>query len=160
MSTVTFPWWGWLFPVTYAFHILEEVHAGEGFYAWIRYAINRQIGYWQFYAANLILLLAMVGASALIPAGSPTVWLIAILGSLVTVNGLGHLLGTMIIRVYSPGLVTGLVFWVPLGIYAMTWARTKASLGLWLFGLSVGVVLMACVGLLGLILSRPSIHNR
>jgi hypothetical protein len=102
----------------------------------------------------------MVAAISLVRTGPPAVWLLAALGSIVTANGIGHLVGTLMIRVYSPGLVTGMTLWVPLGIFALWWARTKGPIGLWYSGVFVGLVLMVCVGLLALTLSRPGAPNK
>jgi len=155
MSAATMPSWAWLFPVTYVLHVLEEAHAGESFGRWIGHVIGRQLGLREFYLVNGLLWLAMVAAIRLFRTGPPAVWLLAALGSIVTVNGIGHLVGTLMIRVYSPGLVTGMTLWVPLGLVALWWARTKGSLGLWYSGVFVGILLMVCVGLLALTLSRP-----
>lgn len=42
-------------------------------------------------------------------------WTLSTLGAVVLLNGSLHLAGSIITRSYSPGLVTGLLVWVPLG---------------------------------------------
>jgi hypothetical protein len=54
-------------------------------------------------------------------------------GYLVLVNGLVHLAGALRLRAYNPGLVTGVVFFLPLGLAILLTA--PAGLGLHLFGL-------------------------
>jgi Protein of unknown function with HXXEE motif len=159
MNIATIPSWAWLFPVTYALHIFEEAHAGEGFGRWIRHVVGRQLGLGQFYLANGILWLAMVAAVSFFRTGPPAIWLLAALGAIVTVNGIGHLIGTLVIRLYSPGLVTGLILWLPLGLFALRWARSNGSIRLWYSGVISGIVLTGCVGLLGLALSKPVTLN-
>jgi len=160
MNPATIPLWAWLFPVTYALHILEEAHAGEGLGRWIGHVIGRQLGSRDFYLANGLLWLAMVAAISLFRTGRPVIWLLAALGSIVTVNGIGHLVGTIMVRIYSPGLVTGVVLWVPLGLFALWRTRTVGPMGVWYSGVFSGVVLMVCVGLLALTLSKPGVPGK
>jgi hypothetical protein len=160
MSAATIPSWAWLFPVTYALHILEEAHAGVGFGRWIGHVVGRQLGLRQFYLANGLLWAAMVAAIGFLRTGSPAIWLLTALGAIVTLNGLGHLIGTLVIRLYSPGLVTGMILWVPLGLYTLSWAGANGSSRLWYSGVFSGIVLMIGVGLLAWTLSKPVTPNR
>ena len=106
MNAVSLPVWVWLFPATFALHILEEGLAGETFGRWIGHVVGRQLGQRPFFAANGVLLLAMMLFIRITQGLADQAWLAAMLGALVTANGLGHLTGTIIVRIYSPGLYT------------------------------------------------------
>jgi len=123
--------WLWLFPLTYAVHIAEEGLAGEGFPSWIRRlppvaALDIRISARKFYGLNALYLTAMI--AAVLAAGSPGfAWVTPCLGAVVAANGLGHLAGSLITRSYSPGLVSGLTLWTPLGLAALTIAHGALS---------------------------------
>jgi hypothetical protein len=145
--------WLWLFPLTYAVHIAEEMLAGERFYIWIRHISGRTIGGQTFLILNLVFWVGMVGA-ILVARSGRALWLIPALGALVAVNGLGHLIGTFVAGSYSPGVVSGVVLWIPLGVYALWRSRREMSGRVLLGGIVAGVVVMAMVMVLALLTSR------
>ena len=66
-----------------------------------------------------------------------------IAGYLLLVNAVVHVVAAAVLRVYNPGLVTGVVFFVPLGIAIL--ATAPAGLGLHLLGLALIVGLHAAI---------------
>jgi hypothetical protein len=146
--------WLLLFPATYVLHIVEEFWAGEGFYRWIRRIVRIVLSPAQFLSVNAALLVAMTFAVLRVRSFSTEGWLVVALAVIVSVNGLGHLAGTLVTRSYSPGLVTGLGLWTPLGIYTLI--RTVPALPatqLWI-GVVAGLVIQAIVSLIALILGK------
>lgn len=134
----------WLFPVSYLAHILEEWLAGERFYFWVRRITGRTMSSRAFFVLNGMFLAAMVGAVLLVRAGR-ALWLIPALGLVVGVNGLGHLLGAVVTRTYSPGLVTGALAWIPLGWVAVMSSTLWLSPATWWLGAFAGVVITILV---------------
>jgi uncharacterized iron-regulated membrane protein len=61
------------------------------------------------------------------------------------INGVLHLLGTLASRSYSPGLVSGLLVWIPLGVFTLQRARHSVKPKIFWRGLAVGVVIHAFV---------------
>jgi hypothetical protein len=153
VDAASLPWWAWLLPATYGLHIIEEAWAGEGFGRWIRHVIRRTVRPRWFFAVNAVLWLAMVAAVASLRDGHRAVLLAAALGVIVTVNGVGHLVGTVVTRVYSPGLVSGLLLWAPLGLATLRWSWIAGPASVWYAGLLSGILLQACLGALALALS-------
>lgn len=145
-------WWLWLFPLTYAVHIAEEGLAGERFYRWIRRvplarALGVQISGPVFFTLNAILLVVM--AAAVLAAPSPgSAWVTPALGALVAANGLGHLAGSLATRSYSPGLVSGMILWVPLGVFALGQSHRRLPPGVFWAGAGGGLAALAAVGAL------------
>lgn len=141
--------WLWLFPLSYALHIAEEGFAGERFYNWLRRvpvvkALDLGFGARGFFAANAVFMLAMIAA---VWASSHTgfAFLVPALGTIVAVNGLGHLGGCLITRHYSPGTVSGLLVWLPLGLYALIESHRVLAPGPFLTGVVAGIVAHAAV---------------
>jgi hypothetical protein len=139
------------FPFTYLIHILEEYWGGEGFYRWIRRVAGIQLTPAQFLSINLVLWTAM---SMLVLAVRFPNWLYVALGFVVVVNGLGHAAGTILTRTYSPGLVSGIFLWVPLGVYHLFIGAVALSRHSFWVGITVGFAIQAGVSALALLLGR------
>lgn len=111
--------WAWLFPLTYVAHILEEYWAGEGFYRWIARFTNWEMPPAQFLFLNALAWLLMVAGILLLRKTSSMRWLIISYAVTVLLNGSLHLAGSLYTGTYSPGLITGLLLWWPLGIMTL-----------------------------------------
>jgi Protein of unknown function with HXXEE motif len=85
--------------------------------------------------------LGMVAAVFLARYVPEAAWIVVSLAVSVALNGLLHLAGTILTRSYSPGVVTGLLFWVPLGLFALRSMRAR---------LASPVFRLACLGGFGL----------
>lgn len=70
---------------------------------------------------------------------------------LLIVNGLFHILHTIICRAYNPGLGTAIAIFVPLGIYALITIQRSGGGGLWMHAtglataISIHVLIIVCV---------------
>lgn len=134
----------WLFPLSYLAHILEEWLAGERFYFWVRRITGRTMSPRAFFVINGIFLAAMTSGVVLVRTRQ-AVWLVPTLGLIVGLNGLGHLLGAVATRTYSPGLVTGGLVWIPLGWVAVMSSTLWLSPSSWWLGAFLGVLITALV---------------
>jgi hypothetical protein len=67
-------------------------------------------------------MVAAVGVSRSAPGAG---WIVVTLAVSVALNGVLHLAGTVLTRSYSPGVVTGLLLWVPLGLFALRRMRPR-----------------------------------
>lgn len=107
--------WVWLFPATYAMHIVEEYFGGEGFPAWASRHTGLSFTEPRFLAINTAALIAMLICASLVFLIPAFRLLVSTLGTVVVVNGLLHLATSVLTRSYSPGLVSGMLLWLPLG---------------------------------------------
>jgi hypothetical protein len=142
--------WSWLFPATYILHILEEGLAGERFYNWSHRIIGRRIPARAFLVLNASFLGLMVAAAVVLRSGEGP-WLLPTLGTITALNGLGHFAGSVITRSYSPGVITGLLLWMPLGIAALLLSKQALPMGAWWQGVIAGLLssgLVVCSALL------------
>ncbi|MDQ1611234.1 MAG: hypothetical protein QOG00_1165 [Pyrinomonadaceae bacterium] len=136
--------WGWLFPATYAIHLLEELWGGEGFTAWLARAWNVELAPRPFLIWNAVALLLMAAGVALTPRYKHLRWLPLAYGVAFLLNALSHLAASLYTVTYSPGLVSGLLLWLPLGAHALLCYRKTLGRRSRRAGLLVGL-LMHCV---------------
>lgn len=83
-------------------------------------------------------------------------WLLVSFGTVFLVNGLVHAIASLLTKSYSPGLVSGLLLFVPLGTVTLTRARrlvNRRTLGA---GIIVGVLMHVVVVLLAFGFARIS----
>jgi len=111
-------WIYWAPLCTAGLHIFEEFVFPGGFMAWYRKSrptMQASITPRFLIVVNVLLLILCydVGAMAWRPLGTQLWFLVA---AILFANGIWHLVGTIRTRSYSPGLVTGLALYVPVGI--------------------------------------------
>ena len=135
--------WAWLFPATYLLHVMEEYWGGEGFYRWITRIMGSGMTPTEFVAINAGAWLLMV-ASILLFRRTPSIrWLIISLGTVVMVNGLAHLAGSVWTGTYSPGVVSGTLLWIPLGLVTLYRGWHGATGRSFFSGVVVGLLIHA-----------------
>jgi hypothetical protein len=145
--------WLWLFPATYLAHIAEEGLAGERFYRWIARASGRSLSGRAFFWLNAAYWALMVAAVRQARRGRAP-WLAPALGTIVFVNAAGHAAGSALTRSYSPGLVTGILLWAPLGAVALRRTRRARAARAWWAGVAAGAAAHGLVFVAALIVTR------
>lgn len=114
---------GWLYPLTYLVHILEEDQGR--FYEWATLVAERPLGRAEFLALNGIGLALSVAAAVLVSAKSDMAWLLVTLATATLLNAASHGLATLWYGIHSPGLYSALLLWVPLGLVVIARERTR-----------------------------------
>lgn len=142
--------WLWLFPATYLVHLTEEYWGGEGFYRWLAKFAGNGLTAGQFLSINAVFMIIMILSMLVILRGPAWHWLLSGYGTLVVINGALHVIGTMVTATYSPGLVSGVLLWIPLGIYTLRRSRRALPPVVFWFGFSAGIVMHAAVSLIAL----------
>ncbi len=105
----------WLFPLTYVVHLLEEYFAWGGFPAWAQRALGIHLTDREFVAWNVFALAIMCVGALLVSRHSKFRFIEIALAIAVLGNVAVHVIGSLATWTYSPGLVTGVVVWIPLG---------------------------------------------
>ena len=137
--------WIWLFPLTYLIHAMEEYWCGEGFYRWSARILGWGMTPDQFVAINGLAWLMML-ASILVFRRTPSVrWLTICYATVVLVNGFSHLLGSLWTWTYSPGVISGLVIWIPLGAATFYRALGRVTRRSFLYGIMAGAVIHGAI---------------
>src|SRR6185503_11924618 len=76
--------------------------------------------------------------------------LLIILGAVVMVNGFSHLGTSLFYREYTPGLITGVLIWIPLGVVTLiSFKRGLSVRRYWLY-VAIGIAINAAVAVITL----------
>jgi hypothetical protein len=139
----------WLFPATYILHLCEEYFVAGGFPLWADRRLRLHFSDAEFVAWSALALSLMCLGAWLASRDSKFRFIEIALAVAVLGNVLTHVLGSLTTRTYSPGLLTGVALWIPVGVYSLqrAWAvstRKARIVGVYI-GLSVVLVTMAAV---------------
>lgn len=136
--------WAWLFPATYAVHALEEYFGG--FPAWFSMLTGGTMTDEWFVALNTLAFCVMtVLVFVFHLRGGRTVVVPVALATVVLVNGSAHAISSILSRSWSPGVVSGVMLWIPLGVLVWRWANVHVRLQTRVAGAIVGLMLHALV---------------
>jgi hypothetical protein len=138
----------WLFVPAYLAHLTEEYFGG--FPEWFARIAGNPLPRADFLLINAVAL-AVITASVYVAARRESMgWLAIAIATVLLVNGIGHALGSIVTGTYSPGLITGVVLYLPLGQLALLRAWDQAPRGFVARGIAVGLVGHAVVTLIAL----------
>ena len=136
--------WLTLFPITYLAHITEEYWGGGGYSKYLLTNYCVELSPQRFLLLQAVGLFLMgLGVVLGIILRFPLT-MVAMLGAIVLGNALVHTFRSVHSRVYSPGLITAVLLWLPLGVLSLlaVWPLTSAGR----FGMALGVgVVTNCV---------------
>ncbi len=138
--------WAWFFPMTYLIHIAEEYWGG--FPAWIARLGGVESSNSNFLSWNSGALVMMIVGVALVLRTKSYRWLLVSFGTAVLLNGLTHAGVNVATRSYSPGVISGLLLFVPLGAITLRRGHEHVNRRTFRAGLIVGVVMHMVVVLL------------
>jgi hypothetical protein len=146
--------WAWLFPAAYLLHIAEEYWGG--FTAWIT-------RFWGVESSSTNFLIwngaawALMSVSVLLVLKTKSYrWLLVSYGTVVLINGAVHAGASVATRSYSPGLISGVLLFIPLGSMTVLRARKSINRRTFRAGLVVGILMHAVVVLLAFGFARIS----
>lgn len=138
--------WAWLFPISYLIHIMEEYWGG--FPAWIARFWGVESSLSNFLSWNGGAWVMMTVGVILVLKTKSYRWLLVSFGTVVLVNGLVHAIASVLTLSYSPGLISGLLLFVPLGAITLKRARANMNRRTFRAGLIVGILMHGVVVLL------------
>ena len=138
--------WAWLFPLCYLIHIAEEYWGG--FPAWIARFWGVESSLDNFLSWNGGAWVMMVVGVILVLWTKSYRWLLVSFGTVFLVNGLVHAISSVVTLSYSPGLISGLLLFIPLGVITLLRAREHVNRRTFRAGVIVGVLMHAVVVLL------------
>jgi hypothetical protein len=142
----------WLFVPAYAAHLLEEWFGG--FPEWLSLVTGAPLPRDVFLIINAVAMIAIVWAIHAALRRESLGWLAIAIAAVLFVNGLVHLLGSILTGTYSPGLFTGVLLYVPLGQLALMRAWTQAPKGFFQRGVLTAIGAHASVSSLVFAISR------
>ena len=105
----------WLLPVAYMVHLFDEYFSGEGFPKWFSGIFKTNLSLNDFIIINSVGFVATLIIVILYSINKANNFTIGVLGTLFFINGLIHLFASVITMEYSPGTITGMIVYLPLG---------------------------------------------
>lgn len=147
-SSVTL--WSWLFPLTYTIHIGEEFYGGEGYPAYLKRLRGVEMSSTEFLVGQAIGLALIVLGILIARRLSFPRQLLVILGTVVLVNGLSHLVTSSYYREYGPGLISGVLIWIPFGLATLIRFKNSMRSGRYWLYIVIGVAINAAIALISL----------
>jgi hypothetical protein len=133
----------WLLPLAYALHILEEWSGG--FPEWVGRVVGSPLPRPAFVLINATAVFLMVLATRATTRREANGWMGVAVATILLINGLAHLLGSLATGTYSPGLFTGVVLYLPLASLLLLRAWTQTQEGQFGKGVLAGIALHALV---------------
>lgn len=138
----------WLFVAAYLAHLIEE-YAG-GFPDWFARLSGAPLPVPAFLAINAVAFIVLVAVVAAVTRREACGWMAIGVATVALVNSVGHLLGSLLTGTYSPGLITGVVLYMPLGQLALIRAWHQAPPETFRRGVIAGLLAQAAVALTAL----------
>jgi hypothetical protein len=136
----------WLLVLSYLLHVIEEWLGN--FPEWLARIDGDGVSRQAFVVINAIALVVMIAGARAAIRREAYGWIAIGIGTLLLVNAVAHLLGTLYTGVYSPGLITGIVLYLPLGQLTLLRAWSQAHDGLFAAGVAAGLAVQAAVSLI------------
>jgi hypothetical protein len=136
----------WLLVAAYLAHVGEEYFGGLP--QWLAMIFGGELSVETFLVINALGLAVMIAAARLSTRSESYGWLTIGIATVVLVNGLLHLLGSVFTGTYSPGLITGIVLYVPLGQLALLRAWQQTGESFFSKGVAAGLAAHALVSLI------------
>lgn len=137
--------WSWLVPLTYLLHIAEEYWGGEGYSAYLLRLRGTQLSPTRFLVVQAFGLVLMVVSLILARRLRFPNLLNAILAAVILINGLHHVMLSLVYSEYVPGLYTSILLWIPLGLaILLSLKRIMGKLRYWscvAIGVGINVVI-------------------
>lgn len=125
------PWPGidgvWLLPCSYIIHLGEEYFVAGGFPRWAERTLAARFSSTEFVAWNAFAFALMCVGAWLVSRDPKFRFIEIALALAVLGNVVAHLLASLVTWTYSPGLITGILIWLPVGLVRLRSARHASS---------------------------------
>jgi hypothetical protein len=106
----------WFLPVAYLLHLLDEYFTGAGFAGWFSGLFKTGLSESNFIIINAVGFTAVLVIAILYTLGKANNFVLAVVGSLFFINGIIHPLVSILTATFSPGTITGVIIYLPLGV--------------------------------------------
>src|SRR5712692_85723 len=133
----------WLFLLVYPIHIIEEIR-GVG----ALHGINLSLSHF-FFLSSAGLILMIIGIFLAQRFRFPQL-LEIVFGAVFVLNGLSHIINSVVIRGYDAGLITGTLILIPLGVMSLVSLRSSMGRLRYLTGVALGLVAQGIITILAL----------
>jgi Protein of unknown function with HXXEE motif len=142
----------WPFVPAYAVHVAEEWFGG--FPQWIGMVAGRPLPAATFLIINGVAMVLLVAGIRAAMRSDRYGWIAVAVATIALVNTLAHAAGTAWTGSYSPGLISAVLLYVPLGGLAMVRALDQAPSPQLARGIGAGLIIHAAVFVLAFTFAR------
>lgn len=134
------------FPLSYAVHLAEEAWGGESFPVWASRISGVSFTHDEFVVLNGVALALMCIAMA-VASRQPRArrFVLTALAAIVAINGALHVVASLWSATYSPGVISGALVWLPLGVWTLRWAAQMSTARQLVGGCVAGALVHAVV---------------
>jgi len=146
-------WWPWLLPAAYAVHVVEEAFGGDGLMSWMAAGGGVDWTLAEFFGANIVGLGTLCLAAWAARRWKAWLWPLVSGATIFVANGVWHAAISVMTRSYVPGVLTGLLLYIPLGCFVMFHMRHRLSPRGFIIAIFVGMVIHAAT--IWLVLQMP-----
>ena len=147
--------WPLLLPGAYLVHLAEEIWGGHGFVRWAAAHLSAAFSQPDFLLINATAWPLMFVASLAAVLRPALRWAILTVAAILLINGTLHLGATMVTGTYSPGLVSGVLLYLPLGVLAVRRVGRDLRKTTVVMAMALAVALHGLVVVVGFVLDRP-----
>ncbi len=133
----------WLFVPAYLIHLAEEWFGG--FPHWVAIIAGRPVPGAAFLVINGIAIVLLVVGIRSATRTEDSGWIAVAVAAIALINTVFHASGLILTGTYSPGLISAVVLYVPLGSLVMVRALSQAARATIARGVAAGVILHAVV---------------
>ena len=137
--------WPWVFMIIFVVHLTEEFWAGVSLSADPNRIRGANLTPAQFIILTGFGVLLMTLGLIIAKRFSFLEWIMVCLGAIIFVNGLVHIFGSMRLVRYTPGLITGILLFIPLGAVTLLSLKGNMSARRYWLAFSVGILIHIAV---------------
>ncbi len=133
--------WVWLVPAAYVVHVLEEAFGGHGLMEWMAAGGGVDLSLAEFLGVNMVGLAALCLAAWASRRWKAWLWPLVSGATIFIANGIWHVAICAMTWSYIPGVLTGLLLYIPLGCLVMFRSRRLIPPGSFIIAIVVGMVI-------------------
>jgi len=149
----------WCMEAAYIVHCLDETIAGNGFVKMVNSHFWPEYSGKQFFWFNTLFHILNISGIILyeIFGGMWVIWPLSFCWLFVT-NGLWHVLGSILFREYSPGLMTSPLYWIVM-YFIIRYNLVPGQIEMPIFMICLGIGTLMTVAMIGSLFLMPAINK-
>lgn len=140
----------WLLPSAYIIHIVDEYFFGVGFSNWFSEMFGAELSVSDFIIINSIGLVVMISIAIFYSKKIVGNFFLAVPGTVLFINGLIHIIASIITWGYSPGTISAIVIYMPLGFLIFIKVYPLIETVQRVMSITAGIILQLVVSIIAL----------
>ncbi len=137
--------WVWLMPAAFIVHVVEEAFGGDGLMEWMAAGGGVDWSLAEFLGSNLVGAVILCVAAWASMRWTAWRWPVVSGATIFAANGVWHAAICVMTRSFVPGVLTGVILYIPLGLIVVIKSRRLMSPGAVVFAVITGMVIHGAV---------------